>query len=115
MTVTVGAAAGVLKGTETATDSGEGKLLATPLLGEKLQTPPAGNPAVQARVTVPGFRKFELAVSWVVAESEMFPAPTVTAGGVKAEGVNCTTCNGSACVLVALPASVDELTSSTTL
>jgi len=54
--VRVGLCIGVLKGTDAVTDGFDGKLLT--IAGEKLHTPPAGNPAVQAMVTVPGLGKF---------------------------------------------------------
>ncbi len=94
--MTLGLAAGVLKGTETTTDCGEeGKLVTTPLFGKKLHTPPAGNPAVHAMVTVPGLTKFALAVNTVLAALETFPAPMVTGLGASADALNWTTCRVS--------------------
>ncbi len=87
--------------------------MATPLFGEKLQAPPAGNPAVHAMETVPGLKL--VAVRCVVAAFETLPVPMVTAEGVKEATLNCTTCSTNVWFFVTLPAFVLEVASRITL
>src|SRR5579859_2488636 len=107
----------VLAGTDTVTEALEGKVPIT-LPGEKLQAPPAGRPAVQARLMFAGLVKFALAVSCVVAALETLgalPAPIVTIPGEKAEAANCTTCSVSGCILATGPGPTVETADKVTL
>ena len=101
----------VLAGTDTVMEAGTGKGPVT-FAGEKLHAPPAGRPAVQARLTL---AELVLAEMFAVAALETLPVPMVTAPGEKAEAANCTTCNGSDCVLVTGPGPRVEVADKVTL